>query len=76
LCTVASAIATTVTKLVFGFGMFSWRELFSGKVCGCVPGLLRTGSPVVPNLVFSKQLGSWVIKMVCENLFENEPLRE
>jgi hypothetical protein len=38
-----------VTKLVLGFGMFPWRELFSGKVCGCVPGLLRTGSPVVPN---------------------------
>jgi hypothetical protein len=34
---------------VFGFGMFSWRELFSGIVCGCVPGLLWTGSPVVPN---------------------------
>jgi hypothetical protein len=29
-------------------GMFSWCELISGKVCGCVPGLLRTGSPVVP----------------------------
>jgi hypothetical protein len=37
------------TKLVFGFGMFSWHEWFSGKVCGCVPGRLRTGSPVVPN---------------------------
>jgi hypothetical protein len=43
-------------KLVFGLGMFSWRELFSGKVCDYVPGLLRTGSPVVPNWVFSKQL--------------------
>jgi hypothetical protein len=31
-----------------GVGKFSWRELFSGKVCGCVPGLLQTGSPVVP----------------------------
>jgi hypothetical protein len=29
-------------------GMFSWRESFSRKVCGCVPGLLRTGNPVVP----------------------------
>jgi hypothetical protein len=38
-----------VTKPVFGFGMFAWRELFSGKVCGCVPGLLRAGSLVVPN---------------------------
>jgi hypothetical protein len=38
-----------VRKLVFGFGMFSWCELFSGKVCGCVPGLLQTGSLVVPN---------------------------
>jgi hypothetical protein len=38
-----------VTKLVFGFEMFSWRELFSEKGCGCVPGLRRTGSPVVPN---------------------------
>jgi hypothetical protein len=34
-------------KLVFGFGMFPRCELFSEKVCGCVPGLLRTGSPVV-----------------------------
>jgi hypothetical protein len=25
-----------------------WHEWFSGIVCGCVPGLLRTGSPVVP----------------------------
>jgi hypothetical protein len=37
-----------VTKLVFGSGMFSWREWISGVVRGCVPGLLRTGSPVVP----------------------------
>jgi hypothetical protein len=45
-----------VTKLVFGFGMFSWRELFSEIVCGCVPGLLRTRSPVVPNWFSQKQL--------------------
>jgi hypothetical protein len=35
-------------KLVFGFGMFSGVSCFPGEVCGCVPGLLRTGSPVVP----------------------------
>jgi hypothetical protein len=39
-------------------GMFSWLEWFSGKVCGCVPGLLRMGSPVVPNPFFSKQLST------------------
>jgi hypothetical protein len=37
-----------VTKLVFGFGKFSGVSCFPGEVCGCVPGLLRTGSPVVP----------------------------
>jgi hypothetical protein len=40
--------------------MFSWRELFSGKVCGCVPGLLRTGSPVVRNQ-FSQN--NWVLEL-------------
>jgi hypothetical protein len=35
-------------KLVFGFGMFSGVSCFPGEVCGCVPGLLRTGSSVVP----------------------------
>jgi hypothetical protein len=65
-----------VTKLVFGFGMLSWHELFSGKVCGCVSGLLRTGSPVVPNWFSQNNKVTWVIKIVCENLFENEPLQE
>jgi hypothetical protein len=37
-----------VTKISVWVGMFSWRELFSEIVCGCVPGLLRMGSPVVP----------------------------
>jgi hypothetical protein len=36
-------------KTSVGFGMFSWRESFSRKVCGCVPRLLRTGSLVVLN---------------------------
>jgi hypothetical protein len=40
--------------------MFSWRELFSGKLCGCGPGLLRTGSPVVPNR-FSQN--NWVLEL-------------
>jgi hypothetical protein len=35
-------------------GMFSWCEWFSGVVCGCVPGLLRTGSLVVLNWWFLK----------------------
>jgi hypothetical protein len=35
-------------KLVFWVGMFSGVSCFPGEVCGCVPGLLRTGSPVVP----------------------------
>jgi hypothetical protein len=56
-------------KLVFGFGMFSWRELFSGIVCGCVPGLLRTGSPVVPNWFSQNNSDTWVIEMVCESFF-------
>jgi hypothetical protein len=30
------------------FGMFSGVSCFPGKVCGRVPRLLRTGSPVVP----------------------------
>jgi hypothetical protein len=64
------------TKLVFGFGMFSWREYFSVKVCGCVPGLLQTGSPVVPNWFSQNNRVAWVIKIGCENLFENEPRRE
>jgi hypothetical protein len=29
-------------------GMFSGVSCFLGEVCGCVPGLRRTGSPVVP----------------------------
>jgi hypothetical protein len=39
-------------KLVFGFGMSSGVSCFPGEVCGCVPGLLRTGSPVVPQWFF------------------------
>jgi hypothetical protein len=35
-------------KLVFGFGMFSGVSGFPGEVCGCVPGLVQMGSPVVP----------------------------
>jgi hypothetical protein len=57
-------------------GMFSWRELFSEKVCGYVPGLLRTGGPVVPNWFSQNNSVTWVIKMVCENLFKNEPQHE
>jgi hypothetical protein len=30
------------------FGMFPGVSCFPGKVCGCVPGLPRTGSQVVP----------------------------
>jgi hypothetical protein len=30
------------------FGMFFGVSCFPGEVCGCVPGLLRMGSPVVP----------------------------
>jgi hypothetical protein len=36
-----------VTKTSVGFGMFHGVSCFSGKVCGCVPGLLWTVSPVV-----------------------------
>jgi hypothetical protein len=58
-----------VTKLVFGFGMFSWRELFSGKVCGCVPRLLRTGSPVVPNWLSQNNRVTWVTKELFAKTF-------
>jgi hypothetical protein len=45
------------TKLVFWLrDCFHGVSSFLGKVCGRVPGLLRTGSPVVLNRVFSKQL--------------------
>jgi hypothetical protein len=38
-----------VTKTsVWGLGCFLGVSCFPGKECGCVPGLLRTGSPVVP----------------------------
>jgi hypothetical protein len=36
-----------VTKTSIWVVMFHGVSCFSGKVCGCVPGLLRTGSPVV-----------------------------
>jgi hypothetical protein len=65
-----------VTKISVWVGMFSWRELFSEMVCGCVPGLPRTGSPVVPQLVFLKQLSYSGYKIDCENLFGNKPLHE
>jgi hypothetical protein len=37
-----------VTKTSVGFGMLSGVSCFPGEACGCVPGLRRTGSPVVP----------------------------
>jgi hypothetical protein len=37
-----------VTKTSVCLGKFLGVSCFSGKVCGCVPGLLRTGNPVVP----------------------------
>jgi hypothetical protein len=58
---------------VFGFGMFSGVSGFPGEVCGCVPGLLRTGSPVVPQWFFLKQLSHFGYESVCENLFEMNP---
>jgi hypothetical protein len=39
-----------------GLGWFTRRELISGKVYGCVPGLLWTGSPIVLNWFSEKQL--------------------
>jgi hypothetical protein len=33
---------------VWGLGCFLGVSCFPGEVCGCVPGLLRTGSSVVP----------------------------
>jgi hypothetical protein len=65
-----------VTKLVSGFGMFSGVSCFPGEVCGCVPGLLWTGSPVVPQVVFLKQLSLFGYKLVYKNLFKNEPMHE
>jgi hypothetical protein len=44
------------------FGMFSSVSCFPGEVCGCVPGLLRTGSPVVPQWFFLKQLSHFGYK--------------
>jgi hypothetical protein len=64
-----------VTKLVFGFGMFSWRELFSGKVWLCA-WATADGESGSPKLVFSKQLGHLGYNNGCENLFEKEPLHE
>jgi hypothetical protein len=63
-------------KTSVGFGIFSWRELFSGIACGCVPGLLRTGNPVVPKVVFSKQLSYLGYKLFAKTFFGNEPLHE
>jgi hypothetical protein len=37
-----------VTKTSVWVRKFLGVSCFSGKVRGCVPGLLRTGSPIVP----------------------------
>jgi hypothetical protein len=49
-------------KLVFEFGMFSGVSCFLSEVCGCVPGLLRTGRPVVPQWFFLKRLSHFGYK--------------
>jgi hypothetical protein len=41
-------VTVVVTKTSVWVGKFSGVSCFPGEVCGCVPGLLRTGSPVVP----------------------------
>jgi hypothetical protein len=50
--------------------VFLGVSCFSGKVCGCVPGLLRTGSPVVLLWFSQKQLSHLGYKMICENLLK------
>jgi hypothetical protein len=50
-----------VTKLVFG--MLSWCELFSGKVCGCVPGATADGESGSSTVVFLKQLSHFGYKI-------------
>jgi hypothetical protein len=62
-----------VTKLVFGFGMFAGVSCFPGEVCGCVPGLLRTGSPVVPLWFSQKQLSHSSYKNDLRKPFEMDP---
>jgi hypothetical protein len=37
-----------------GFEMLSWCELFSGKVCGCVPGATADGESGSSTVVFLK----------------------
>jgi hypothetical protein len=39
---------------IWRFGMFSWCELFSGKVCGCVPGATADGESGSSTVDFSK----------------------
>jgi hypothetical protein len=43
---------------VWDLGCFLGVSCFSGEACGCVPGLLRTGSPVVPLWFSSKTIES------------------
>jgi hypothetical protein len=59
-----------VTKTSVWDGMFSGVSCFLGEVRGCVPGLRRTGSPVVPQWFSLKHLSTRVMETICENLFE------
>jgi hypothetical protein len=62
---------------MFGVGMLSWSELFSGKVCGYVPGATADGESGSSTVVFLKQLSHVGHKIdLQKRFFENEPLHE